>query len=136
MTAKVVIGAFATWAAFVMAAALIGPLSSGFLRKRFSSMTTHTAEVLLMISANYALTLMFVSAYQIVLVWQLFSIGLAWVVLTSGLELLIGHYAMKRSWTGVRKFMKVESGRLYSIVLLALLVMPYVASLHIAAFRP
>lgn len=135
MTVKVFFAAFAAWASFVIAAALIGLLASGFLRVRFGSVATHAMEISMLIVAIYALTFILVDAHGIVNVRHLFGIGIAWVVLTLGLELLIGYFGMGESWARVRRFFKIKAGQLYSIVLLALLVSPYLASLHVAAIQ-
>jgi len=135
MTVEVFLGASATWASIVMAAVFVGLLGNSFLRDRFGGAAAHMLEVLMMIVMIYALTFLFVSAHQIASVRLLSGIGVAWVILALGLELLIGHFALGEPWARLRRFFKIKAGQLYSIVLLVLLVSPYIASLHVAAIQ-
>jgi len=133
VTNEIIIGALTTWAAIVAGVIFIGFLASGFLLDRFGSYVTHMLSVSMMILMIYALTYLFVAAHQIINVQYLFGIGAAWAVLTFGLELLFGHYALGESWARLRGLYKLKSARLYYIVLVALLAAPYMASLHLGA---
>ena len=133
MTQERLFAAFATWASLVVAAVFIGGLGNLFLSDRIGVYATHVIDVLLMIAATYGLSYMFVTAHEIVDVRVLFGIGVAWSILTVGLELVVGRAVFGEPWARLRHVYNIKTGRLYSLVLLALLVSPYVASLHAAA---
>ncbi|RLA53183.1 MAG: hypothetical protein DRR42_05600 [Gammaproteobacteria bacterium] len=133
MNIEILMAALATWASIAIAAALIGLTSGAVLFDRFGNYASHVLEVSMMVVMIYSLSYVFVSTHQLLNVRLLLGIGTAWVVLTLGLELLIGHYALGEPWARLRRFYRIEEGQLYSIALLVLLASPYVASLHAAA---
>jgi hypothetical protein len=57
---------------------------------------------------------------------QAFGIGLIWFGLTIAFEFLFGHYVMKHPWSRLLHDYNVFEGRLWSLVLLAILLAPFV----------
>ena len=53
-------------------------------------------------------------------------IGFIWLVLTVASEFVFGHYAARKSWVELLNDYNVLEGRLWSLVLISLVVMPYV----------
>jgi len=130
---KVFFAAFATWMSLVVVATFISGLGNAYLSDRIGNYATHLLDVSIMTAATYGLTFVFVTAHQIIDVGLLFGIGIAWATLTVGLELLVGHVLLGEPWARLWRVYDIRSRKLYSIVLLALLISPYVASLHAAA---
>ncbi|MBT8111983.1 MAG: hypothetical protein KJO27_14795 [Gammaproteobacteria bacterium] len=135
MTPEILFGAIATWASFLFAAAFIAALGGSFLEDRIGRYATHVLDALMMIATIYGLTLLFVTGHDIVDVQLLYGIGLAWSISALGAEIVIGHFLFKTPWGRLRRLYDIRTGQLYSMVLLALLVSPYVASLHAAALQ-
>ena len=136
MTQQIILAALATWASLVVAAAFIGAMGNVYLSDRIGSHATHVVDVTLMIAATYGLTYLFVTSYEIVDVQLLFGIGLSWFILTIGLELIVGRVLFGEPWARLGRVYNIRKGQLYSIVLLALLISPYVASVHAAVLNP
>lgn len=136
MTHKIFFAALATWASLVVAATFIGGLGNLFLSDRIGRYATHVVDASIMVAAIYGLSYLFVTAHEIVDARLLLGIGLVWAVLAVGLELLIGRAVLGEPWARLRRVYNIKTGRLYSIVLLALLLSPYIASLHAAALQP
>jgi hypothetical protein len=66
----------------------------------------------------------------------LLEIGLLWLVLTVAFEFLFGHYVAGASWGSLLADYDVGRGRLWSLVLLVVLVAPWLLSLvRRGAFR-
>jgi len=136
MTQQIFFAALATWASLAVAAAFIGAMGGAYLSERIGSYATHVVDVLLMIAATYGLTYLFVDGYEIVDVQLLLGIGISWSILAIGLELLVGRAVFGEPWARLGRAYNIKKGQLYSMVILALLISPYVASLHAAALRP
>ena len=57
---------------------------------------------------------------------QAFEVGLIWLGLTIAFEFLFGHYVTKHSWSRLLQDYNVLERRLWSLVLLAILLAPIV----------
>lgn len=57
---------------------------------------------------------------------QAFGIGFIWVGLTIAFEFLFGHHVMKHPWSRLLHDYNVFEGRLWSLVLLAVLLAPLI----------
>ena len=51
--------------------------------------------------------------------------GVIWLVLTIASEFLFGHYIARHSWTRLLADYDLSSGRLWSLVLIAVGLLPY-----------
>ena len=59
---------------------------------------------------------------------QAIVLGTGWCLLTLAFETFLGRVVSKQSWTAVAANYNLAEGRLWPIVLMVLLVMPYVAA--------
>jgi hypothetical protein len=57
---------------------------------------------------------------------QAIAIGLIWLGLTVAFEFLFGHYVAKHSWSRLLSDYNILKGRLWSLVLIAITIAPYV----------
>ena len=57
---------------------------------------------------------------------QAFAVGLIWLVLTVSFEFLFGHYVAKHPWRRLLHDYNILKGRLWSLVLIAITMAPYV----------
>ena len=57
---------------------------------------------------------------------QALSVGLIWLALTIAFEFLFGRYAAKASWRKLLHDYNILQGRLWTLVLVAVLLAPYV----------
>ena len=58
--------------------------------------------------------------------YQAFVVGLIWLGLTISFEFLFGHYVAKHPWSRLIHDYNILEGRLWSLVLIAVAVAPYV----------
>ena len=57
---------------------------------------------------------------------QAFAVGLIWLSLTIAFEFLFGHYVAKLPWSRLLHDYNILAGRLWSLVLIAIAMAPYV----------
>ncbi len=115
-----------------VAATFVGGLGNLYLSERIGRTATHVVDALIMVCATYGQSYVFVTAHEITDVRLVFGIGLVWAVLAVGLELLIGRAVFGEPWARLRRVYNIKTGRLYSMMLLVLLISPDVASLYAA----
>jgi hypothetical protein len=58
--------------------------------------------------------------------YQAAAVGLIWLELTVAFEFLFGHYVAKHSWSRLLRDYNILRGRLWSLVLIAITIAPYV----------
>ena len=95
--------------------------------KFVSELTAHQ------ISCFTGITLFFIYTYALSFRWPLDNarqariVGLIWLALTVVFEFIFGHYAAGKPWSTLFHDYNVLAGRLWSLVLIALAFMPYLA---------
>ena len=57
---------------------------------------------------------------------QALAIGFIWLVLTIAFEFIFGHYVMGNPWSRLLRDYNLIEGRVWSLVLISIVVLPYV----------
>jgi hypothetical protein len=84
------------------------------------------------VSCATGITLFYLYTWLLSLRWplqssgQAFGVGLIWLGLTIAFEFVFGHYVMKHPWTRLLHDYDISKGRLWSLVLVAILLSPFI----------
>lgn len=126
MKARIFLYAFGVWLIFVVAAILNGGSRNSFITPRLGEYAGHVISSVILICFTLAVTYVFISRLKI----QhnkavLLLIGVFWFVLTVLFEFIFGHYVMGHPWSKLFADYNAFEGRLWSFVLLTVLIAPY-----------
>ncbi len=114
------------WIPMVLIAILNGGLRELTYGKYMARLRAHQ------LSALTGIILFYLYTWFITLHWKLDSadqaimVGIVWLLLTIAFEFLFGHYVAKHSWTRLLDDYNLLAGKLWSLVLIAVALAPYV----------
>lgn len=117
--------AFATWLLLLVVAIIAAGVRTRWLEPRLGEHGAHVAGTLLVVAFFSALigllTPWIVPGLEPAKLWTL---GIAWLVMTVAFEFLFGHYVVGHPWSRLLADYDFTAGRLWPLVLLVLLLLP------------
>ncbi|MHA1424263.1 MAG: hypothetical protein ACTSSD_19485 [Candidatus Thorarchaeota archaeon] len=125
MNFLIFISATLTWTLLLVAAILNAGLRINVLAVRLSALRAHQVSSIIFMCIVFVTSIVF--AYLMsgsVTAIDLWLVGGMWLVFTVTFEFLFGHYVMKHSWQRLFEDYNLLKGRLWSLVLLVILIGP------------
>ena len=114
------------WFVLMVVGVLNGILRGTTYGKYFSDLTAHQISTFTGILLTGLVTWFLWSKWPLETAREAWTIGTIWLVLTILFEFGFGHYIMGHSWQKLFADYNILQGRVWSLVLLWILVMPYV----------
>lgn len=128
MTPTVYIYLFLTWIILAILALLNGWFRNQY-KKNLGELMAHQLSTIMFTGIVFFITYFFVKFSRISAISDLILTGIVWVILTIIFEFLFGHYVFKNSWSKLLADYNISKGRIWIIVLIALLLAPYLVYL-------
>lgn len=114
------------WFLIILAESVHGVLRTMLLEPLIGDLAARQIGVVIGTAMILAITFMFVRWLKANSGRQFLLIGLMWVVLTVGFEILLGRYVMSLSWERIWSDYDVANGGLMLFGLLAMLFAPWI----------
>ncbi len=114
------------WFLIILAESVHGVLRTMLLEPLIGDLSARQIGVVIGTAMILAITFMFVRWLKGNSGRQFLLIGLMWVVLTVGFEILLGRYVMSLSWERISSDYDVANGGLMLFGLLAMLFAPWI----------
>ena len=114
------------WFLIILAESVHGVLRTMLLEPLIGDLSARQIGVVIGTAMILAITFMFVRWLKANSGCQFLLIGLMWVVLTVGFEILLGRYVMSLSWERILSDYDVANGGLMLFGLLAMLFAPWI----------
>lgn len=115
------------WVPMVFIAIANGAVRQLGYGKFMSELSAHRISCFTGIIIFFLYTLFLVSRWPFEKPRQAWFVGIIWLILTVAFEFIFGHYIACKPWSELFHDYNVPEGRLWSLVLIALLCMPYAA---------
>ncbi|MDG6778083.1 hypothetical protein QCB44_05115 [Thiomicrorhabdus sp. zzn3] len=116
---------FFAWFPMVLMAIANGILRQSVLEKRFAPLRAHQISSLTGVFLFYVYTHWLHQSWPIGSIGQAWQIGAMWLVMTLVFEFGFGHWVVKHSWQTLLHDYNLFQGRVWPLVLLAVLLLPY-----------
>lgn len=114
------------WLPMVLIAIANGAIREKIFIKRYSERTAHQLSSVTLLLAFYLYTSWLHSTWPLLNEVQALQVGLMWVAMTVAFEFIFGHFVMHHSWEKLLADYDLRKGRVWSLVLLGVGMMPYV----------
>ena len=125
MEFKILLYALGIWAIFLVLAIVNGIVRESIYAPRLGEDLGHAVSSIIAIIYILAITYWFTDSIKAdVIGTDLLWIGALWLILTVIFEFGFGHYVMGRSWDYLLADYNILKGRLWSLVLLTMLIAP------------
>ncbi|GIU69912.1 MAG: hypothetical protein KatS3mg002_1148 [Candidatus Woesearchaeota archaeon] len=121
----VILYAFFTWIILAIIASINGWLRNKFYKKTLGELTAHQLSTIIFLGIIFFVTYFFVKWVKITNIFESWIVGFFWLILTIVFEFLFGHYVWKHPWGKLLEDYNILKGRIWILVLLALLFAPY-----------
>lgn len=129
METKFVIFTIAVWLVFMVVAIVNAGIRNEIFKPRVGELSAHQISSVTFIIAILAITYIALRLSQISLTTtQSVYIGLSWLTLTILFEFVAGHYVFGNSWQDLFMDYNLLKGRVWSLVLLVILISPYLSN--------
>ncbi len=115
------------WFALALVAVINGAIREKIYKPHVGDLLAHQISTVVFISAMWSLMYVFFRKLGFVYTnADLISIGVGLLIGTIVFEFIVGHYAFGNSWEKLFKDYNILKGRLWSIVLLATVLGPWI----------
>jgi len=132
MQAKWFFNSLGVWFLFVIAAILNGIFRNSFITPKLGELTGHQISSVIFIIIIFSGTYFFIRSLGMEFNARLFlTIGGFWLMLTVLFEFGFGHYIAGHSWEKLLADYNILKGRLWSLVLIATFLAPYLTGLFL-----
>jgi hypothetical protein len=129
METKIVIFTIAVWLVFMVVAIVNAGIRNQIFKPNFGELSAHQISSVTFIIAIITITYFALRVSQISLTTpQSIYVGLAWLTLTILFEFVAGHYVFGNPWQDLFMDYNLLKGRVWSLVLLVILISPYLSS--------
>jgi hypothetical protein len=129
MNLKFVILTIGTWFLFMIFAIINAVVRNGFYKPIIGDLRAHQLSTIIFIAIIIIVTYLIFRFSKIELTTQqTFIIGTIWLLATIFFEFLAGHYAFGNSWDKLLADYNILKGRIWSLVLIAIFLSPYLSS--------
>ncbi len=130
MQAKLFFYSLGVWFLFVIAAILNGIFRNSFITPKLGELIGHQISSVIFIIIVFTGTYFFIRLLGLEFNARvLLTIGALWLMLTVLFEFGFGHYIAGHSWEKLLADYNILKGRLWSLVLIATFLAPYLAGL-------
>ncbi len=116
------------WLIFILAESLNGAVRMVWLVPSLGDRTAHQISFFTGSIVVLAIATLFIRWLQVTRVSQLLRIGVLWVVLTVGFEMILGRVILGYSWTQIAADYNVLNGGLMPLGLVWLMLSPWIAT--------
>lgn len=116
--------AFAVWLLIIFAESVHGALRQALLEPMVGDFRARQISVFIGAAIIVVITFVFVRWLKASHIYQFMLVGVMWVILTVGFEILLGRFAMGLSWERIASDYNVAAGGLLPFGLLVLLFAP------------
>ncbi len=128
MDAKLLLYSLLVWFIFVAAAIGNGILRESLIRPRVGAYAGHVISTFILMAVILGVTYVFISSLKIPYsTGDLLLIGGYWLLLTVAFEFIFGHFVVGHSWSTLLADYNILKGRLWSFVLAATFLAPWLA---------
>ena len=125
MEFKILLYALGIWVIFLILAIVNAIVRESIYAPRLGEDLGHAVSSIIAIIYTLAITYWFIDRIKAdVIGTDLLWIGVLWLILTVIFEFGFGHYIMGRSWDYLLTDYNIFKGRLWSLVLLTMLIAP------------
>jgi len=125
MEFKILLYALGIWVIFLILAIVNAIVRESIYAPRLGEDLGHAVSSIIAIIYTLAITYWFIDRIKAdVIGTDLLWIGVLWLILTVIFEFGFGHYIMGRSWDYLLADYNILKGRLWSLVLLTMLIAP------------
>ena len=125
MEFKILLYALGIWVIFLILAIVNAIVRESIYAPRLGEDLGHAVSSIIAIIYTLAITYWFIDRIKAdVIGTDLLWIGVLWLILTVIFEFGFGHYVMGRSWDYLLADYNILKGRLWSLVLLTMLIAP------------
>jgi hypothetical protein len=114
-----------SWFLLAVVAVVNGAIRQGTYGKVLSDLSAHQLSTLTGIAATGAVGWVLSRRWPLATPGQAWIVGCGWLVFTIAFEFGFGHYVAGHSWQQLLGDYNVRDGRLWSLFLLWLVLMPY-----------
>jgi hypothetical protein len=114
------------WIPMVFIAITNGVLRQYVYGRWMKELSAHQVSSLTAVVLFYLYTWILVQMWPLESSRQAVAVGIIWLCLTVAFEFLFGHYVANHSWSKLFQDYNLLSGRLWTLVLLAVAAAPYV----------
>ncbi|WP_178863849.1 hypothetical protein [Thiomicrorhabdus cannonii] len=115
------------WLPMVLIAIANGAIREKIFIKLYSERTAHQLSSVTILLAFYLYTNWLHSIWPLLNETQAMQVGVMWVGMTVVFEFAFGHFVMHHSWSHLLADYNLRQGRVWSLVLLGVCLMPYIA---------
>ncbi|MEA3405542.1 MAG: hypothetical protein U9R28_07380 [Pseudomonadota bacterium] len=116
---------FLAWFPMVLIAIANGAIRQAVLEKRFSKLRAHQISCLTAVLLFFVYVDWFHAFWPLASVEKALLVGIMWLGMSLTFEFFFGHFVMKQAWSVLLQDYNVFKGRLWSLVLLFTLFLPY-----------
>lgn len=131
MELTTILYALITWFIIALAATLNGFIRNKLYKKAFGDLLAHQVSTIVLIGVIFFISYFFVKWTNTTSTPDLWIIGALWLIMTAAFEFLFGHYVMKHSWKKLLEDYNILKGRLWVLILIAVLIAPYIVRMLI-----
>ena len=122
--------AFGVWIIFLIFFIINGSARQFLYEPKIGVLRAHQVSSVIGISFIFLFTYFFISRIKFEFSrTDLLMLGVFWLVLTVMFEFVFGHYVMGHPWSNLFADYNIFKGRLWSLVLIATFLAPYIAGL-------
>lgn len=113
------------WFVLLVLAILNAGFRTKILQERLGELRAHQVASLTFITLIMIISVVFAALMiSLATMIDLWTIGILWVILTVMFEFLFGHYVMKHPWKRLLNDYNLLKGRLWSLVIITILIGP------------
>ena len=125
---KIIFLTFGTWFLFMILAIINAGIRNGVYKPLVGDLTAHQISTIIFMIIILAVTYLILRFSNIQLSnSEALLIGATWLILTILFEFIAGHYVFGNSWEKLFADYNILKGRIWSIVLLTILLAPYIS---------
>jgi hypothetical protein len=120
------------WLALAALAIVNGILRNAVYRPVVGDLLAHHLSSVIFMTVILIVTYLFLRNTPPIPEEESWNVGAVWVIATVAFEFIFGHYVFGNSWAKLFADYNLFAGRIWSLVLLAMLSAPYVVGVYLA----
>lgn len=119
------------WLLLTFLAVINGIIRNGVYGPLVEELAAHQISSIIFIAVIFAATYLFLSRESFISGRELMEIGALWFLATVIFEFVFGHYVFGNSWERLLTDYNIFTGRIWMLVLLAILTAPYLVGKYL-----
>jgi hypothetical protein len=128
MTTKIILITLGTWFLFMVLAIINAGIRNNVYKTFVGDLAAHQISTIIFIILILAVTYLSLKKSNIKISdYYAVLIGTTWLLLTILFEFIAGHYVFGNSWEKLIADYNILKGRIWSLVLITLLLSPYIS---------